>query len=98
MAGFVPWARVVISWPDGTRTEVMLFGEDAPDLAAVEVLARFQLVLRRFGGGIRLEAVSASLDGLLELAGLRREVSGQLESREELLGVEERVNPRDTVA
>jgi hypothetical protein len=95
MSDAVPWARVVIVEPDGTRIVARLGGDDDPDWAAVERLARLQLAARRAGARMHLEEVSAALDALLDLAGLRREVGGQAEGSEELLGLEERVDPGD---
>jgi hypothetical protein len=74
------------------------FGPEPPDLAIVDVLARLQLDARRAGGSIRLTDVRADLADLLELVGLRREVGGETERREQLLGVEERMEPGDPVA
>ncbi len=46
---------------------------------------------------MRLEDVSPVLAELLDLAGLRREVGGQPEGREEALGVQEGVDAADAV-
>lgn len=98
MTDAIVWARVVVIWADGRHVALQLGGAAAPDLAAVELLARLQLAVRRRDGYIRLEDVSAPLEELLELAGLRREAGWQIEGRKEALGVEEGVNPGDTVA
>jgi hypothetical protein len=45
-----------------------------------------------------LEEVSPALAELLDLAGLRGEVSGQAEGREDALGIQERVDPGDATA
>lgn len=96
------WARVIIVAPDGTRRVQLLAGPGAPDLAVVNELARLQLAARRAGCRVRLEDVCAALAELLELAGLRREAGGlrreaggQAEGREELAGLQERVDPGD---
>ncbi|MGO8874983.1 MAG: STAS domain-containing protein [Acidimicrobiales bacterium] len=98
MTDAISWARVVVVWADGTRVVLQLGGAAAPDLATVHLLARLQLAVRRRGGHLRLEDVSSPLRELLELAGLCREVCGQIEGREEALDVEEGVDPGDTVA
>jgi hypothetical protein len=89
---------MVIVGSDGTQRVVLLTGEGPPDLAVVETLARWQLMARRTGGRMWLEDVSSALAELLDLAGLRREVGGQAECREDALGIQERVDPRDTTA
>jgi hypothetical protein len=91
----VRWAQMVIVAADGTQRKVPLAGEGPPDLAFVAALARFQLVVRRAGGRVWLEDVSSPLGELLDLAGLRREMEGQPEGREQALGVQEEVKPRD---
>jgi hypothetical protein len=85
----VHWARMVVVGCDGIRRVTLLTGEGPPDLAVVEGLARFQLMTRRTGGRMWLEEVSPALAELLDLAGLRREVGGQPEGREEALGIQE---------
>ena len=71
----IPWARMVVAGPGGTRQEVPLAGEGPPDLAVVEALARFQLTARRAGYRMWLEDVSPALAELLDLAGLRQELA-----------------------
>ncbi|MEU3465059.1 STAS domain-containing protein [Streptomyces sp. NPDC006733] len=82
-----------------------------PDAATVEALARLQLTARRLGSRIRLRAAGGPLRGLLALTGLRDvlplepaeplpsglQPRGQPEQREEVLGVQERVDPGDPV-
>ncbi|MBD9730497.1 STAS domain-containing protein [Streptomyces sp. H28] len=70
-------------------------GLGPPGLAAVNLLARLELLARRTGGRIRLRDPDPALRVLLDLVGLRFEVEGQPEQREEPLGVEEAVEPRD---
>ncbi|MCP3818949.1 STAS domain-containing protein [Streptomyces sp. A3M-1-3] len=67
----------------------------APDLAAVDVLARLQLTARRAGCRIRLRHPSGRLRALLALVGLGVEVLGEAEEREPPLGVQEGVEPDD---
>jgi hypothetical protein len=70
-----------------------------PDLSIVDALARLQLALGRWGCSIRLHDVrGGELSALLNLVGLRREMSGQAEGGEEALGLEEGVEPGDPVA
>ena len=97
MADVVPWARVVVVGADGTQRVLLLSGEGAPGLPVVQALARLQLMARRTGGRIRLEQVSSALAELLDLAGLRGEVCGQAEDREEVPGVQEGVDADDAI-
>ena len=64
-----------------------------PDVGAIGVLARLQLLAKRQGAEIRLCEVSSELRELLALCGLGDvlcvEVAGQAEQREERVGVEE---------
>jgi hypothetical protein len=83
---------LVIDRADGGRESAWLFWDGAPDLAAVQALARLRLVCRRGGDRLRLEEVSETLAGLLELCGLRRELEGQPEGGEEPFGLEERMD------
>jgi hypothetical protein len=62
---------------DGTHHVVPLAGDGPPDLAVVEALARCQLMARRAGGRMWLEDLSPELAELLDLAGLREEVTGR---------------------
>ena len=65
----------------------------APDLAALDALARVQLAARRAGLELRLSHVSTELRELAAFAGLASalgvEVERQSEEREQRLGVEE---------
>jgi hypothetical protein len=76
VTGTVLWARVVMANADGTHHVVPLAGGGAPDLAVVEALARCLLITRRAGGQMWLEEVSPRLAELLDLAGLRGELTG----------------------
>lgn len=64
-----------------------------PHLGTVGALARLRLAARRLGCELRLRNVRAELGELLSLAGLEEvlpvEPQGQLEEREDALGVEE---------
>jgi hypothetical protein len=61
-------------------------GALAPDVAAVDALARLQLATRRLGYEIRLRDASVDLQDLLDFVGLRDvlrvEAGGQAEERE----------------
>jgi hypothetical protein len=65
----------------------------APDLAALDALARVQLAARRAGLELRIVRASPELSGLARLAGLDAvlgvELERQPEEREQRLGVEE---------
>ena|SRR5215472_381845 len=97
MADSAQWARLVVEASDGSRLTVPLAGDGPPDLAVIEALARFQLMARRAGDRVWLEDVSTALGDLLDLAGLRRQMIGQAEGREQVLGVEEEVQADDPV-
>jgi hypothetical protein len=88
---------MVVAASDGTHLAIPLAGDGPPDLAVIEALARFQLMARRAGDRVWLEDVSAALGDLLDLAGLRRQVIGQAEDREQTLSVQEEVQPGDAV-
>jgi len=94
----VVWARVVFVTRCGAEATIGTVGVRRPDLATVDALARLQLAARRLGGSLRLRDVGDELGELLDLVGLRREVGGQSEGREEVLGVEEGVEPGDSLA
>lgn len=70
-------------------------GLGPPGLAAVNLLARLQLLARRTGGRIRLRDPDPALRSLLDLVGLGFEVEGQPAQREPAPGVEEAVEPGD---
>jgi hypothetical protein len=90
MNGVQLWCRVRVVGPDGTELACCrLEGPGAPDLEAVDNVAHLALLAWRLGGGIVLAEVLPALQALLELAGLRVEVSGQAELEEEPLGVQE---------
>ncbi|WP_146228920.1 STAS domain-containing protein [Streptomyces sp. NWU339] len=80
---------------DGVIVVCDVGGLGPPGLAAVNLLARLQLLARRTGGRIRLRDPDPALCSLLDLVGLRFEVEGQPEQREPAPGVEEAVEPGD---
>jgi hypothetical protein len=82
---------------DGSCEVAYLVGHGLPDLGVVDTLARLQLVCRRAGDRLQLEEISAPLADLLELTGLRREFERQTEGGEELLHLEEGVDPGNAV-
>ena len=107
MATVVAWGWVVLMGP--RRAEVTAWwigGQGRPDLAHhrknnardVDGLARSQLFAHRLGGSLVLRYACEELEALLDLVGLRREVGGQTEGGEQVLGVEEGVEPGDPVA
>jgi hypothetical protein len=99
MAAVVAWGWVVLMGP--RRAEVTAWwigGQGRPDLATVDGLARSQLFAHRLGGSLVLRDACEELEALLDLVGLRREVGGQTEGGEQVLGVEEGVEPGDPVA
>ena len=73
----VRWASMVTADADGTRHVVPLAGDGPPNLVVIEALARYQLMTRRAGGRMWLEDLSPELAELLDLAGLREEMTGQ---------------------
>ena len=76
------------------------------DAAAIDALARLQLVARRLGRQVLLRDAGADLVDLLQLVGLvdlfpsierSREPVGQVEEREQMGGVQEERDPGDPV-
>ncbi len=85
-----PWCRVTVVDPEGVAVaRFMLEGRGAPDIGAVDEVARLALLARRIWGGVVLADLSPALHALLELSGLRVEVEGQTKLGEEPLGVQE---------
>lgn len=84
-------------------------GITSPDASTIDVLARLQLMARRLGCGISLYGAHPRLRDLLLLTGLSEalpllpaegsaelvEAGREAEEREDLLDVEERVDPGD---
>jgi hypothetical protein len=100
MAAAQRWCRVTLLWPDGTvRVHHILEGPGTPDIGSVEEVARLAFWSGRDGGSFVLSEVSPELGELLELSGLRVEMSRQAESGEEPLvveQVEEEAHPGDS--
>ncbi len=75
------------------RTIICDVGAIAPDVHALDALARLQLAARRLGMEVRLRHASRELQELVAFAGLRDvlrvDASGQAEQGEERVGVEE---------
>lgn len=93
------WGRIVFTGKDGATVAVCLTVEEgAPDLAAVDALARLLLAARRVGGTVVLPDMCPELGDLLDLVGLRREFERQAEEGKDVLGVEEGLDPGDALA
>lgn len=90
------WCLVSVRSADGAPPVDWWFaGAGRPDLSVVDGLARFVLLARRAGYRVVLSEISPDLLEVLDLAGLRREVVGEAEGREDPLGVQEAVEPED---
>jgi hypothetical protein len=97
MAAVQLWCRVTVVGVDGAElARCVLEGPGAPDLSAVDDVARLALAAGRLGGAVVLTELSPELRALFELAGLRLgvaglrvEVEGQTEFGEEPVGVQE---------
>jgi hypothetical protein len=71
--GWHRWAVITIRDADGSGSELVLGGPGAPDVAAVDRLARILWSARRSGGVARVEQVSPEFAELLRLCGLEEE-------------------------
>jgi hypothetical protein len=90
------WCRVTVVAPCGsTLSSWLLAGDGRPDLGDIDHLARLQLSVVREGDAMVLTDVGSDLGALLDLVGLRRQMCGQPEGREDRLDVEERADRRD---
>jgi hypothetical protein len=102
MAALERWCRVTVVGGGGAVLAAgVIEGTGAPDLGAVDEVARLALLAARSGATMTIADVSPAMAELLELAGLRVQVEGQAEGREEPLGVEEvqeEVHPGDLPA
>ena len=102
MAEMRRWCRVNVVGPDGSvMTTYPLDGRGSPDVADVDIVARWALVASRLGCRLRLTEVDPAMGELLELAGLGVEVERQAEVGEEPLGghgAQEEIHPRDLPA
>lgn len=88
MAEVQLWCRVTVLEGDGTViAHFELEGPGAPDLYVLDHLARMALLTRREGGDVVFSDLSASLQRLLDLAGLSVEMKGKPEEGEEPLWV-----------
>ncbi|MEU5271110.1 STAS domain-containing protein [Streptomyces hygroscopicus] len=102
----------LVGGPGPGSVAVDVGGVRRPDLAVVEALARLRLTARRLGCGIQLLNAGGELRRLLAWTGLDEaltapapsgrspgpEPRGEAEQREEALGVQEGVEPRDPAA
>ena len=98
MAAAEAWCRIIVVGPGGAELiSRLLWGHGRPDLVVVDCLARLRL--RAAAGGVTVAVRDASTDlvELLDLVGLRRQVEGETERREDVLAVEEAVVPGDPV-
>lgn len=93
------WCHVTVLEPDGSPLgRWTLRGPGAPDLDAVNRIARLRLAAQALGGTTVLSDLAPVLRELLELAGLGDlcgEPRGETEGGEDPFGVLERVEPRD---
>ncbi len=94
-----PWCTVTLLGPEGVAlASWALEGPGPPNLDTVGHVAHLALVAGRFGGTIVLSDLGQELRGLIDLAGLPVEMSGEAEGREEPSGRqrgEEEVHPGD---
>jgi hypothetical protein len=78
-----PWCRVRITDRHGSAVGGwVLDGSGAPDMGAVDTVARLALVAKRRGGSVILSEVCTDLIRLLDLSGLPVEVEGEAERGE----------------
>ena len=90
------WCRVTVVGPGGSiLSSWLLAGDGWPDLGDIDHLARLQLSVVRDGDAMVLSDVGSSLGALLDLVGLRGQMCGQPERREDPLHIEERAERRD---
>ena len=72
-----PWCRVTVMGADGAALiSYVLEGPGAPDMGAVDEVARLALMAGRLGGAVVLADVSPALRALLALAGSRSRGGG----------------------
>lgn len=99
---------MVLARGDAELAAWPLLGSGRPDLAVVDHLARLQLAAGRLGCSIRLRDARVELSAFLDLLGFTgivtpmTELGGEPirepEAGEEVLGVEEVVEPGDPIA
>jgi hypothetical protein len=76
----ITWCRVTMVGPDGVAwASGLLEGPTAPDMGAVDDVARLALLAKRLGGRVVLTDMSSDLRALLELSGLGVEMEGKPE-------------------
>ena len=84
------WCRVTMVGPDGSALATgLLEGPTAPDVGAVDDVARLALLAKRLGGSVILTEVCSDLRALLELTGLAVEMEGKSERRKETFGIQQ---------
>ena len=104
-----PGTTTVVLMRGDTEVVAWALGDDASiDLSLIDQLARLQVAARRMGCWITLRQPSGRLCELLGLVGLTDvltggcglvvQVGGEAEGGEQVLGVEETVEPGDPVA
>lgn len=98
MAAVVAWGRIVYVGGRVRPIGWAVVGYGRPDLVTIDGLARMQLTARRLGGVIRVTEMCPDLAALVDLVGLRRELTGEAEEGEDAVGVEKGVNPGDPLA
>jgi hypothetical protein len=90
------WCRVTVFGSDGTcQGAWSVWGPGAPTVALVDQLARRQLAALRAGSVLVLSDTCPKLRELLDFLGLGVELGRKAEGREEMLNVEESVEPGD---
>ena len=99
MHGWQHWGVLEIVGQDGrVLASSSIDGRGEPDLGAVDAVARAMLTAKHLGARAVLTTPSTFLLQLLELSGLRVEVKGQPESRENVGRVDEAMDPGDPAA
>ncbi len=90
MASLQAWCRIRLVGADATELACCtLRGPGAPDLGAVDEVARLSLLAKHLGVEILLTDVTQELRSLLDLAGLDVEMERQFEVGKEPLGIQE---------
>jgi hypothetical protein len=85
------WCRVTMVGSDGDPiADAVLEGSSAPDLSAVDELARLALLAKRLGAHLQVAEVTPEFADLIELTGLCVEMERQPEIGEEAVGIQQR--------
>lgn len=71
------WCRITVVAADGSERSWEVVGQDPPDMAVVDEIARHALGAIRLGGRIVLREVDPEVGRLLDLAGLSGSVEMQ---------------------